>query len=307
MPTKDGNVLIAFLALFVSWTGGNLWSIICFGIHQLRSTPKKRDGLHHQIQALFNTHLSSVSLGWRLWQVSWHWRNRTTRIMRRTMPLISGCLAFFAVITAAGLFSSRVANVGDAALLRANQTCGWYASGLLDNVQPPGLLNEDGINSLDSLVVWSRTLVANAKAFSRICYPRIDAFKPDVSSLACSSTVVPFLRSTTNLSAACPFASEACEGPAASFDSGLIDSSMHLGINAPKQDRVQIRRVMTCVPVPIEKRYSGDWFETAENPSLQFKPYYIGPTINSSSDTLVPNATFVISNETLAVSNPYDP
>jgi hypothetical protein len=301
LPSQYGSVLIAFLALFVSWTGSQLWNIICYGVHQFRSNPGERDGIHHQIQAILRTGLADLAMLWRLMQMSWFWRKRTTNIWTRTSPLMLSCAMHFAIIAIAGLFSSRIADSSDQVLIKPNGTCGWPDARFLFN--RTSMETDDDINSLDSLTLSIRTAESAAKQYSRTCYPRLDGFVPNLSSGACSSTVVPFLNSTVNTSAACPFVSHACDAPAISFDSGWIDSHTHLGINAPPKDRVQVRRVTTCAPVPLERDYSGPWFETPLIPSLAVKPYYVGDIVGP---TLI-NATSVITNLTLLFSSPYWP
>jgi hypothetical protein len=239
-------------------------------------------------------------------QIPWIWRKRTTGVWKRTIPLILTCIVHFATIAIAGLFSSRVADTADEALVRANGICGWYNISLAQNSGISSVISDNLANSLDSLIVAGRTSVAEARTYARTCYPRIDGFDPDTSSASCSSTVESFLKSTVNYSAPCPFAPNACEGAATSFDSGWIDSHTNLGINSAPQDRVQIRRVTTCVPVPAEEKYSGDWFESSQVPGLQFKPYFLGPSL-SGGQSVLPNATFVIDNMTLPLSTPYDP
>ncbi|CAM1510732.1 Fc.00g082450.m01.CDS01 [Cosmosporella sp. VM-42] len=59
---------------------------------------------------------------------------------------------------------------------------------------------------------------------------------------------------TVNKSAECPFAPDFCRlGPqgAISFDTGLLDSHGHLGINAPSKDRVHYRWRSTCTPLKL--------------------------------------------------------
>lgn len=65
-------------------------------------------------------------------------------------------------------------------------------------------------------------------------------------------TALPFIVDT---SAACPFDLDMCLlGPngSISFDTGLLDSHHHLGINAPKSERIQYRRKTTCTPLLLD-------------------------------------------------------
>jgi hypothetical protein len=301
--SRYGYVLIAFLAIFVSWTGIHLWNIICFGIHQLRSSPDRKDGVHHQIQALLHSGLTDMAMLWQFSRMSWYWKKRTTKVWHRMAPLMFTCATHFAIITVAGLFSSRISDAAGEVLVKSTGICGWYSTSFANNQS--AVVTEGNFDSLDSLIAYTRSAVSQAKQYSQTCYPRINGFSPDTSSATCSYTTVPFLQSNVNNSAICPFALEACDGPAISFDSGLLDSHTHLGINASPRDRVQFRRLMTCVPVPIDKKYSSAWLESPLSPGTALKPYFLGQAINGRE--VLDNATFLITNFTLPFSEPYSP
>jgi hypothetical protein len=302
LESQYGNILVAFLALFVSFTGSLLWNLICFGIHQLRSSLDEHDGLHHQIQAILPTGLTDSSMFWRFSQLWWHWRHRTARVGTRTTPLILACLVHFGLFTVAGLFSSRIVDTAREALLLPSQSCGWHDTSVIEKLHA-GSFTDNNINALDALILSARTATKQGQAYSRSCYESIDDSQPSAST--CSSTVIPFLPSSVNLSAACPFQAEACDGPAISFDSGWIDSHDHLGVNAAPRDRVQIRKATTCAPVPVEQKYSSNWFESPLIPGLQLQAYNLGEGTGLPVSGL--NATIVITNETLWTNGAYTP
>ena len=50
LTRRDGGLLIAFFALFVTIAGTEFWRISCFAIHHLLSSEHPRDGIYHQRQ-----------------------------------------------------------------------------------------------------------------------------------------------------------------------------------------------------------------------------------------------------------------
>jgi hypothetical protein len=309
VPTRQGNVIIAFLALFVAYTGTHLWKIVCFAFHQIQSNYAPQDGMYHQIQAILPTGLSDVTMLWRFGRISWAWRGKTRRVWPRAALLIGTCLVHFVAISIAGLFSSRVTDSTDQVLINASNNCGWYDLSPASEQGPKGNLTNGYVSSMDSLAVTGRTSVLQAQQYARLCYDWIDGSTADTSLAACSSYVVSSIPSTINRTAACPFSPDACSGPAISFDSGWIDSNTHLGINARLEDRIQLRRNMTCAPVPFEQRYSLPWTDmvdpfSRDHRTFQYKMFQLGSTLN---DLSIGNFTFGISNETLLYATPYNP
>lgn len=71
LPTQQGHILIALVALTVSFAGTALWNVVCFILHQSFSTQEAKDGLHHQRQVLFKSGLPASAFIWRLSKISW--------------------------------------------------------------------------------------------------------------------------------------------------------------------------------------------------------------------------------------------
>jgi hypothetical protein len=137
----------------------------------------------------------------------------------------------------------------------------------------------------------------------------------------CNIYTVQSVQSKVNRAAPCPFIKRTCMNPAVAIDSGLVDSHIHLGINALAHDRVQFRRLTTCTPILLEEEYSSNWTsETAPGlqtqlllqlgqtlvaPGDSYKYYYLGNrTWNAAS---VSDSTVVVSNNTIIyASQPYN-
>src|SRR4051794_20253796 len=70
---RDGGLLTAFIATFVTIVGAGLWKIICYTSHQLRSTPTPQDGLHHQQQVILKNSTGPAGTAWLFLQQTWCW------------------------------------------------------------------------------------------------------------------------------------------------------------------------------------------------------------------------------------------
>lgn len=82
-----------------------------------------------------------------------------------------------------------------------------------------------------------------ATTYSRACYGTAQ------NALQCTQYPQSQLSWEVNQNATCPFSQDLCFYGASSayeMDTGLIDSHVALGINAPKSERVQYRKVTTC-------------------------------------------------------------
>jgi len=106
---QNGGLLIAFLALFVTFTGTCFWSIVSFIIHQKMSRRAPQSAVYHQQQAILRNSDTSTAALWRLSRMSWTWRKVVPSDLLKTvsLPLIMSLATFFA-FTTAGVFSSRV-------------------------------------------------------------------------------------------------------------------------------------------------------------------------------------------------------
>jgi hypothetical protein len=261
------------------------------------------DGFHQQMQVLLSNGLTDIGMLWRFGRIGFAWRGKT-RVWRRSALLLTACIVHAVLISAAGLFASRIADAADHVLVRYTDKCGWYDLTPYQDLFVVDTLSDQEINALDSLAISTRSGISEAQQYSKTCYSWLDGFIPDNSSASCSQYVLPSLQSTINRNATCPFAAQACSGPAISFDSGRIDSNDHLGINGLEKDRLQIRRMMTCAPVPLEQRYSLPWAESPLDPGQLVKFFQLGEAYNSSASTF--NGTFDITNTTLSTSGPND-
>ena len=267
---RDGGLLTAFVAMFVSAAGAATWKITSYALHQSRARQEYQDGLHHQQQAILRNSHSPVGASWQLMQLTWFWRSNATKYLMRTLPLAGLALLELALFSVAGVFSSEVTKVpGNETLVRSPR-CGYI---LMEDTG--SFTAQDAFNSMDS----NDTLPA--VVYQRACYDEAE------NSLQCGQFIQRQLRWTSSQNSPCPFSPEMCysgDMTAYEMDTGLIDSHDDLGINAARKNRIQYRKVTTCSPIQT-KEYRKEVNDTDINsPTFgdTLVQYFYGDVLNVS-------------------------
>ncbi|KAK3683339.1 hypothetical protein B0T22DRAFT_245517 [Podospora appendiculata] len=233
---SDANLLIAFVAFFLTVVTSRLWAIACFVFHSCLSSRGPRDTVHHQRQAVLRNNSGPVSTAWTLVQLGWAWR-KSEKTTRKVVPLLA-CSVLLAVgFTVAAGFSSRIGRNSEVLL----------ASGNCRNV---GAISNETVQ-FDYYMPWVAKQIASAATYAQQCYSA-------GSSVArnCRNTnfVQPQLPMSMNTTAGCPFDAQLCATNNSNLilDTGLLDSHTHLGINSPPESRFQLRTVLHCAPLVTE-------------------------------------------------------
>ena len=233
---RDGGLLTAFLAIFVSAAGASCWKITSYAIHQCRASQHYKDALHHQQQAILcNTDGPAAAL-WNFCQLPWYWRDHAIRSLTRSLPLGLLAILNIAAFGVAGIFSSDVTKAAGNEMLIKSPHCGNLEVGK-DNASLPGSVAASSLDLNDTLA---------ATTYSRACYGNAG------NALGCNQYVRQQLHWTSDQNATCPFSPELCiYGSTAAYemDTGLLSTHEDLGINAAQSDRIQYRKVTTCSPV----------------------------------------------------------
>ena len=241
LSDRNGGLLTAFLGIFVTIAGAACWKIMSYALHQSRCSQNFEDGLHHQQQAIFRNDSTAGGAAWQMTQLMWYWRKNALRPFLRTFPFVLLALANMALFGLAGIFSSEVTKAAGNETLLRSPSCGFL-----------NLNSSLGYGGSDSkeLLTASTALDSNdtlaASTYARACYGNTQ------NGLGCNQYVQQQIPFTVNQNASCPFSDDLClYGAFSAFamDSGLIDSNDMLGINAPKADRIQLRKVTTCSPI----------------------------------------------------------
>jgi len=255
---RNGNLLIAFLALYVQVAGTHFWQILCWLLFQFGATTKSNDVppslRRQQQQAVLRNSNSAASGIIDLGKVAWSSRHRLRPRNAKAislLPFLSALLCTFGFLVA-GIFSSRVTSTRSDVLLLP-QACGYWPE---DN----GMVDSNHQEWMSNALQFSGQFVRNAAdslLLSEYCYG--EAYSSQAKS--CDSPGRQFVNSTSNVSEGCPFGDIPCAATQAlNLDSGLVDSQIHLGINTPPADRLAYRKQMTCSPLDVDKftrRY--DW------------------------------------------------
>jgi hypothetical protein len=305
LSAQNGSLLIALMALFVAWTGSQLWALSCYAIHQCRSTSVPRDALHHQQQILLRLGISNTDFLWRLLKTTWAWKNETALLIRRQGPLISFGVIHCAVIFVASLFISQLASSSSGVLLQP-LTCGWIDLRVLQRAHDR-LITSPGA---DAFYVTAKMLYGAAKDHSRQCYTQTAL----LDSPRCNEFIRPTIDSGVRYNDPCPFQDTMCDTPAITLDTGLIDSHVHLGMNAPPANRVQFRKVLSCAVIPADRDHSTGWTTNSTTPLFPWDPVGSGEGIGWKYYNLGPQnimgverpSTYWMTNVSNSHQNPYN-
>lgn len=264
---RNGVFLIAFLALFVRFTGNQIWKIFCYVSFQIRSKKDDQDGFYHQQQVILRNNNSDVGDLWRLAKISWFWRSNTRSPVRRTLILAACAVTHVIVFAVAGIFSSRVARSQSLVLVRSAYCGPWKHTGNFEQMPTPseiellvGLTSNQLINLIQS------------NTYARACY------KDTPSQDQCQRYIKDRIAWVNTTSTPCPFNDIMCiNNTVLELDTGYTNSHLDLGINSHPENRILYRRVMTCAPVKTDGFVDGPILRTA-NDTLGWFPVAPGET-----------------------------
>ena len=238
--------LLTALSAFVGIVATSFWSILAFTIHQFRARPGQADALYFQQQAVYRNPSSAFGTVVELINICWAWRSRpqatsSQRIVQRSVVFSLPPLVVFVGFTIAAVFVGDVTRPtyksDDVKIKPSN--CGMLVAD-----------NQQNLAAFSTTVSKFANDTIAARAYARSCYGQ-----PSTSSVCgfYAQQSLPYTRSNVK----CPFGEDTngqrlCSVDSAlTLDSGLLDSSEYLGINAPKNDRILFRRSLTCSPINV--------------------------------------------------------
>lgn len=259
MTQYNGNLLIAFLALFVSFVGTSLWRIIGYMLHRIFSTNAAQDGVYHQRQAILRNAANATDAIWDLTSILWNSR-RETRSYRRLMPSLATAVFSVSAFAVAGIFSSKMATLTGSEVLLNSALCG----------MPNGFVASTS-EQLTVVQPWIAQRMTSAMNYANRCY------FANAKMENCDYFVRPRLPSTVNRNASCPFDEDICRTQDGNIelDTGLIDSHYDLGYNGPNEKRMQFRRKMNCAPLKMEN-YTDSFVYESSVGNVSYERYQYG-------------------------------
>ena len=249
----DSAYLVAFLALFIGLVAGHFWALICYAVFQIRSTKAPRTGLHHTQQAILRNYHAPGTAVWQLLKSMWFWRKRKgASVALLAVPVLFLAAMSIVLFAAAGILSSQISSKGSEVLV-SGSSCGFWNN--------PATADPNAERStIGPRVAYFANLIEDFGRASTIA-----AQCSGDSSVAseCVSYAPEKINYTTTTNHSCPFQSKMCmHNKVVRFDSGLMDSMNHLGINSLRKDRISFRRVTECAPITREG-YMEDWHSMA--------------------------------------------
>ena len=273
LGTREGQILTAFLAVFVKTAGTQAWKIVSYFLHQLRAGRLPGDGRHQQAQVILRNTGSSLGASWELFTLGWPWRKVASTGFWRILVLVVIALLHASGWALASIFSSRATRIaGDEVLIRSPQ-CGYYSF-----TNQSDLYNDRFVNSRNS------NNTNDAAHYVRQCYANTQ------SNPYCDQYTVPQISWKQNANMTCPFDPEVCifNGSAAALemDTGVLSSRDVFGINTPISETVGYRRVTTCAPLHSHAQLVNDSSADGSPGKDQWIRYYYGPTIAGTPDGL---------------------
>lgn len=149
LERKEGNLLIAFTAVFVGLVTGRVWRIACYVFHWCYSTPEPQDTLHHQRQALLRNSGSAASAVWAFANLTLAWQNIASRCLRRPLPALLTAVACVIAFAVAGGFSSQISSSLKNEVLLNGTSCG-------------RILNAVSIEAVNAINAYKSIKITNA-------------------------------------------------------------------------------------------------------------------------------------------------
>ncbi|KAK7184516.1 hypothetical protein DPSP01_013940 [Paraphaeosphaeria sporulosa] len=283
LPQAQGFILVSFLTLFVQFSGACLWRVVCFILHQARSTTAPRDGLFQQQQIILRNAITAPNALWNLSRSTLAWRGHVESPFRQAMALILITVIHMSFFGVAGLFSSQIASTGAGSALVRSEVCGYPKE--ISHIRAVEAYNLEGdqLTTFNSEVLLGRLTLTKSATYARSCYTN----PLDSGATDCNIYINTYLEGvdvSAVENATCPFGGNSCgTSKGVRYDSGHISSSKHLGINFPQSEDVSIRRVTSCAPIDSEQ-YATDWkpnrieaFGGRTNTSVRFWEFGQGP------------------------------
>ncbi|KAH7386852.1 hypothetical protein DE146DRAFT_768549 [Phaeosphaeria sp. MPI-PUGE-AT-0046c] len=257
LTRQNGNLLIAFLAIFIGMVGKSFWRLGCFMLHRHFSSSNAQDGLHHQRQVILRNSDTAQDGAWRLLMSMLAWRSgaRARRPILRLLPIIVIAFAISAAFGVASVFSSNVTNEALNQVLLKGSRCS-----AIDQ-------NKGSVYNM-----LTRLLPYHAEKATKFLNYGMQCYTNESQTDGCNKYIKPRLNLYSTRGIACPFGDSICKSDNDNLmmDTGFMDSLEDLGINTVAKDRFQLRMVHMCAPLKTEG-YTEDYNDTEYGAVKRYK------------------------------------
>jgi hypothetical protein len=296
-PWRD--VLIAAIALVITFTGAQIWGVVCFLAFRFRLLAIGDHVYHHVQAALRNSSSSPTSFALRMLEVAWaqrpyhlahssaatgliqandghsyphpnhlhdagsekHTREKSQGAFGASLLRLSGLLALAVGFSAAFTTISLLGVQFFRAPDDSALIASQYCGWAAEVNDLDDLATPEARDTSAMLMVPNRARYQRVRAYARSCYA--EAADGELTK-QCDTFVTPRITSTMTTGAACPFPGDgACKTDAVTIESGRIDSRTTLGINTVDEDRVAVKKSFTCAPINADQ-WATDWIDGAQ-------------------------------------------
>ncbi|PKS05536.1 hypothetical protein jhhlp_008053 [Lomentospora prolificans] len=270
VPTKTGNYIIAALSALVAWAGIAFSGIVAYFLHQYFAARKNKDVLDLQLQVLFRSESGALESAFEGVKLYWAWKNISKRVWWRIVPFSILAAILWATFIIGSVLVANVASdgYGDVFVTAVPEHCGdvGFGAGELTAAEINSVENDSSLRaSRSAYESWFRHNLRWARTYSQAHYA-ISRLAGTSSPPASRSRQITLPYAAEEVD--CPWTIDTrclgvnnTDGPALHLDTGLLDSHADLGINAPRRERVQIRKTATCGVVDTSKwdvRYTSE-------------------------------------------------
>ncbi|KAI6847524.1 hypothetical protein KC332_g2131 [Hortaea werneckii] len=243
LPARYGDFLVAGLALIVTLTGEGLWKIVAYILHQVGAKGSGMDIQHLEHQVILRNQAMPFDSILEFSKIAWTWRHSRLRPLRRAFGLMFWPLIILTGFSLASVFSANVSKPAyevNRILLESN-ACGLLMPSMEDQQTEKGRSETQQKYMKD---------MRQSRAYAEECYRSLHG------SAICNDFASARLPYTTQQEVTCPFGNRCLLGRrgAVRYDTGKLNSHVHLGVNAVPADRVDFRKVTTCSVLDIQDR-----------------------------------------------------
>merc|ERR1712072_690567 len=243
LPARYGDFLVAGLALIVTLTGEGLWKIVAYILHQVGAKGSDMDIQHLEHQVILRNQAMPFDSILEFSKIAWTWRHSRLRPLRRAFGLMFWPLIILMGFSLASVFSANVSKPAyevNRILLESN-ACGLLMPSIEDQQTEKGRFETHEKYMKD---------MRQSRAYAEECYRGLHG------SAICNDFASARLPYTIQQEVTCPFGNRCLLGRsgAVRYDTGKLNSHVHLGVNAVPADRVDFRKVTTCSVLDIQDR-----------------------------------------------------
>ena len=217
-------------------------------LHQRLASAQPGNGHHYAILTLLRNTETPLGAVTQAISLSWVWRNRASRVVRRVLPVILLAILTLISFTLAASFTAYITSSADPNVLVEPESCGVIKS-----------LGPESSTGIDENFVRYNTrqvaFTTAARTQAKRCSPGPNITQTSEQSLdsACNTYSATFIPYALYENVACPVEDSLCfkneTGRPIQFDTGFIDPTGVLGVNLRAYERLFVSRISTCAPI----------------------------------------------------------